>query len=381
MATVSLDVPPAIHVEIPAHTRWAELNEQPQRGKVDRNTSDFDVNDPVWPVTQDIATERARLVGAYYGTVPAGMSHAIVGAPEDEAGQTLAKIVFNRARDTVQTERYGPKSFIQRFIRGKLSTLNVKVLITNWMLDACICQFEVEGEGEAGIANRDANRAVYEQGIADLQQLWEREYTHAWKSADSTAVGARGLNKKRLERARELYRVMKDAPPVFDIDPPNGSPYWESALECEQAKLVPFMNRAKADRLRKYEEYFTKDMVASHYSTIMNIVDIRRLAENANIDGVPQFWSMIVNQWSHTCDLVLRHVTDPQLGIRRELLMIDPSLRAAAYHYWSDRSLECFQHIRRLFNRLGYNVGYGEWKDIPILSVGHRGRKRARTDE
>ena len=38
MATVSLDVPPAINVEIPAHTRWAELNEQPQRGKVDRNT-------------------------------------------------------------------------------------------------------------------------------------------------------------------------------------------------------------------------------------------------------------------------------------------------------------------------------------------------------
>jgi len=90
---------------------------------------------------------------------------------------------------------------------------------------------------------------------------------------------------------------------------------------------------------------------------------------------------MIVNQWTHTCDLVLRHVTDPQLGIRRELLMIDPSLRAAAYHHWSDRSLECFQHIRRLFNRLGYNVGYGEWKDIPILSMGHRGRKRARTDE
>ena len=38
MATVSLDVTPEIHVEIPAHTLWAELVNQPQRGKVDRNT-------------------------------------------------------------------------------------------------------------------------------------------------------------------------------------------------------------------------------------------------------------------------------------------------------------------------------------------------------
>jgi len=61
--------------------------------------------------------------------------------------------------------------------------------------------------------------------------------------------------------------------------------------------------------------------------------------------------------------------------------MVDPSLRAAAYHRWLDRSLECFQHIRQLFNGLGYNVGYGEWKDIPILRVGQRGKKRARTNE
>ncbi|KAI4621497.1 uncharacterized protein J4E87_006714 [Alternaria ethzedia] len=261
-----------IYPEVPAFTLWSELVEQQQRGS--RN-SGFNVNDPVWPVNQDTVTARGRLRSAYYGTVPIDMGHAIAGSPDDELSQDHAKVLTNIARNTVQTERYGPKSFIQRFLRGKYSTIEVKTLATNWSLEAIVCQFAVPGEDQAARDIRNANREVYLQGVQDLEQLWEREYTHAWESADSAAAGARGLDKKRLERARELYRVMKDAPPVFDIDPPNGGLYWESAAECQQEKLVPFMNRAKVDRLRTYEGYFTKDMVASHYSTVMNIVDIR----------------------------------------------------------------------------------------------------------
>lgn len=70
-------------------------------------------------------------MSVYYGTVPLGMDHALVGSPEDGLSQKHAKLVANRARGTVQTERYGAKSFIQKFLRGKLSTLNVEVLLTN----------------------------------------------------------------------------------------------------------------------------------------------------------------------------------------------------------------------------------------------------------
>ncbi|KAI4631057.1 hypothetical protein J4E83_002585 [Alternaria metachromatica] len=361
MATVSVNVPPEICPEVPAFTLWSELVEQQQRGEVDQQycvsynancvssvvpassrNSGFNVNDPVWPVNQDSVTARGRLLSAYYGTVPIDMGHATAGSPDDELSQDHAEVLTNDARNTVQTERYGPKSFIQKFLRGKYSTIEVKTLATNWSLEAIVCQFAVPGEDQAARDIRNANCEVYLQGVQDLEQLWEREYAHAFKSAVKSAADAKGLNKKRLERAREHYLAMKGAPPVFDIDPPNGGQYWVSARECQQEKLVPFMNRAKVDRLRAYEGYFTKYMVASHYNTIMNIVDIRRLGENSNIHGIPQFWSMILNQWTNTCDLVLRHITDPQLGIRRELLMIDPSLRAAAYHNWSDRSLECF---------------------------------------
>lgn len=142
-------------------------------------------------------------------------------------------------------------------------------------MDARIYQFAVDGEDHAAISVREANREVYFQGVADLEQLWERKYTHAFKSAASAAAGAHGLNKKRLERARDLYEDKKDTPPVFDMESPNGGPDWASALECEQAKLVPFLRRTKADRFENFEDYFTQDVVASHYSAIMSIVDIQ----------------------------------------------------------------------------------------------------------
>ena len=142
MATVSVNVPPEIYPEVPAFTLWSELVEQQQRGKVDRQycvsynancvssavparsrNSGFNVNDPVWPVNQDTVTTRGRLLSAYYGTVPIDMGHAIAGSPDDELSQDHAKVLTNIARNTVQTERYGPKSFIQRFLRGKYSTI------------------------------------------------------------------------------------------------------------------------------------------------------------------------------------------------------------------------------------------------------------------
>ncbi|KAI4706711.1 hypothetical protein J4E89_008406 [Alternaria sp. Ai002NY15] len=231
MAIVSVNVPPEIYPEVTAFTLWSELVEQQQRVPARSHNSGFNVNDPVWPVNQDTVTARGRVLSAYYGTVPIDMGHAIAGSPDDELSQDHAKFLTNIARNTVQTERYGPKSFIQRFLRGKYSTIEVKTLATNWSLEAIVCQFAVPGEDQAARDIRNANREVYLQGVQDLEQLWEPE--------------------------------------------------------CQQEKLVPFMNRAKVDRLRTYEGYFTKDMVASHYSTVMNIVDIRRLGENSNIHGIP----------------------------------------------------------------------------------------------
>ncbi|KAI4621868.1 hypothetical protein J4E80_004241 [Alternaria sp. BMP 0032] len=249
MATVSVNVPPEIYPEVPAFTLWSELVEQQQRGEVDQQycvsynancvssvvpassrNSGFNVNDPIWPVNQDTVTARGRLLSAYYGTMPIDMGHAIAGSPDDELSQDHAKVLTNNARNTVQTERYGPKSFIQKFLRGKYSTIEVKTLATNWSLEAIVCQFAVPGEDQAARDIRNANREV----SMDIS-----------RSAVKSAADAKGLNKKRLERAREHYLAMKGAPPVFDIDPPNCGQYWVSARECQQEKLVPFMNRAQ----------------------------------------------------------------------------------------------------------------------------------------
>jgi len=68
--------------------------------------------------------------------------------------------------------------------------------------------------------------------------------------------------------------------------------------------------------------------------------------------------ALIVNQWTNTCDLTLRHIMDGQVSSCRESCMVDPSLRATAYDNWSDRSLECYDHIRHPLNGLGPNTGH-----------------------
>jgi hypothetical protein len=213
---------------------------------------------------------RARLVSAYFGVVPLDMAHIIVGAPDDAEAAKLAKRMFSKVRENVQTERYGRTSFIQEFVRRTVSTMDVQTLITNWSLDARIAEIAVPGETPAAAATRNANRAAYLPALAQIQELWHDTYEQALYSASARVGITGGLKKKRYERARDLYRVMKDHPPA----PPQGVDRL-NARGCEQAKEVPFAFRAKQDRLAAFRGYMKKDVVASHFSTLMNVVDVR----------------------------------------------------------------------------------------------------------
>ncbi|KAH8629317.1 hypothetical protein IG631_16574 [Alternaria alternata] len=187
---------------------------------------------------------RARVLSAYFGVVPLDMQHIVVGVGQNPEAVKLANQLFKKVRENIQTERYGRGSFIQEFVKGKVSTLDFRTLVTNWTLDARICEIEVAGETPAAAAIRNANRTVYMTALTELRQLWRDTYEKAFQSASANVGITGGLKKKRYERARDLYRVMKDDPPA---PPPNIGRL--SARECEQAKEVPFAFRAKQDRL------------------------------------------------------------------------------------------------------------------------------------
>jgi hypothetical protein len=93
---------------------------------------------------------------------------------------------------------------------------------------------------------------------------------------------------------------------------------------------------------------------------------------------IPPFWTMVSNHWANACDLINSMIISFQVHARSEELLMDPGLRSAGYA-WSDRSVECYNKIRGLFDHLGYfNDQYGSWTDTPILRAENRGIKRAR---
>jgi hypothetical protein len=206
--------------------------------------SNFNVEDPVWPTNKATATIRARVLFAYFGVVPLDMQHTVVSISQNPEAVKLANQLCKKFRVNIQTERYGRGSFIQEFVKGKVSTLDFRILVTNWTLDARICEIVVAGETPAAAPIRDANRTVYETVLTELRQLWRDTYEQAFQSASANVGITRRLKKKRYERARGLYRVIKD-----DLPAPSPNIGQLSAHECEQVKGVPFAFRAKQDRL------------------------------------------------------------------------------------------------------------------------------------
>ncbi|CAN9179918.1 unnamed protein product [Alternaria alternata] len=244
MASVIVSVPPELYVEIPPTVLYAELCNQRDQATPGTPASNFNVEDPVWPTDKATATMRARVLSAYFGVVPLDMQHIVVGVGQNPEAVKLANQLFKKVRENIQTERYGRGSFIQEFVKGKVSTLDFRTLVTNWTLDARICEIVVAGETPAAVPIRDANRTVYETALTELLQLWRDTYEQAFQSASANVGVTRRLKKKRYERARGLYRIIKDNLPA-----PSPNIGQLSAHECEQAKGVPFAFRAKQDRL------------------------------------------------------------------------------------------------------------------------------------
>jgi hypothetical protein len=75
--------------------------------------------------------------------------------------QNKAAAVFRTARETVQTEKYGPNSFIQQFITGKVSSENFLVQQTNSSIEAKARELQPPNETRAQTDTRTAERQAF----------------------------------------------------------------------------------------------------------------------------------------------------------------------------------------------------------------------------
>jgi hypothetical protein len=65
--------------------------------------------------------------------------------------------------------------------------------------------------------------------------------------------------KVRFEKTRDLYQVMKDAPP-----PVSDYANLVTLEQCQLAKMIPFCFRTKADRLATIHCFFVSNDVLAH---------------------------------------------------------------------------------------------------------------------
>ncbi|CAN9368783.1 unnamed protein product [Alternaria alternata] len=136
MANIPMMCLAEIVCEIPPSSLYSELPIQERLVTVGMNTSGLSVNGPAVVPNSTQATKISRVLAAYHGVVPQSKHTVVVGMHADRNDQNKAAAVFRTARETVQTEKYGPNSFIQQFIPGKVSNENFLVQQTNFSIEA-----------------------------------------------------------------------------------------------------------------------------------------------------------------------------------------------------------------------------------------------------
>ena len=168
-------------------TLYTELDEQEQRGKLSfvsvRSTntdcisavtagtpgSGIITGIPKVEVSMANAKKVGRVIVAYYGTVPNGFLATVVGLHVDAAKTATAAKTFRRMKSDLFVEKFGTGSFIYKFARGKVSTINFLTSQHNFAIDARICEFPVPNEDEGAIVRRNTKRQALLDAMASSE--------------------------------------------------------------------------------------------------------------------------------------------------------------------------------------------------------------------
>ncbi|RYO16126.1 hypothetical protein AA0111_g11482 [Alternaria arborescens] len=305
MANIPMMCLAEIVCEIPPSSLYSELPIQERLVTVGMNTSGLSVNGPAVVPNSTQATKISRVLAAYHGVVPQSKHTVVVGMHADRNDQNKAAAVFRTARETVQTEKYGPNSFIQQFIPGKAREL------------------QPPNETRAQTDTRTAEHQAFLDAMASGERLWVNTYELEYRKTVDALPAARGLERTRLTRKAELYHRMKDNPPRCAVDLNT----LHSRHQCDQAKMIPLGLRNWELILDFWQATITDDILTSHLEKASNVVDIRRMLERNN---VPDFKDMQGNLWINACALIDLHIVGPNQSKKQEMLLDDRSRRMAA---------------------------------------------------
>ena len=133
---------------------------------VGMNTSGLSVNGPAVVPNSTQATKMSRILAIYHGVVPQSKYTVVVGTYADPVDQTRAANVFRTARDSVQTEKFGPNSFIMQYVPGEVSSENFLVQQTNLSIEARTRELQPPNETQTETNTRTAERQAFLDAIA-----------------------------------------------------------------------------------------------------------------------------------------------------------------------------------------------------------------------
>ena len=235
------------------------------------NTSGLSVNGPTDVPNSAQAMKISRVLAAYHGVVPQNMSHIVVGIHADPVDQTRAANVFRTARESVQTEKFGPNSFIMQYVPGKVSSENFLVQQTNLSIEARARELQPPNETQAETNICTAERQAFLDAIASGERLWKTTYELEYRQTVDALHLAKGLERERLTRKASFYHRMKDNPPRCAVDLAT----LLTRQNCDQAKMIPLGLRNWDLCLDFWVANTDVDILTSHLEKASNVVDIR----------------------------------------------------------------------------------------------------------
>lgn len=144
-------------------------------------------------------------------------------------------------------------------------------LLRDWSLSAR--KFDIEPANEAAAARtmRVAKRDTFRAAIADLEALWDEEYTKATNVAVAEMGRSVSYKAERYRRSIALYDTNIGNPP----QPTQNFQALKTAEQVESARTLPLAFMDKADRIKYWRDLFGRDELASHLSSSRDVVDLR----------------------------------------------------------------------------------------------------------
>ncbi|KAH4807211.1 hypothetical protein HBI88_100790 [Parastagonospora nodorum] len=385
-AAIVIDVPGVIHLQAAPDFEFACLPSQRKKVTPAMQGSGIPTTPTATVSTRATATKLARILHAQYGVVPQGFENLLAGGLTVVNGvetisreaQSFKKKEVSEIMSLEHTEKYGPKSFFRRYVRGMVCTLNSKTLVTNWTLEARKYQIPADGETAEETGIRLAKSEAYTHAVNVLQTRWRETYSDAYLQAMKEEDSAKGQDKMKWQCRRRFYYSMKDSIPQPEI----------SAMDAQQlitrdqvtaAMQTPLFFLPKAQRICIWAREFTADVFARFFVMSREIVDVRRLREQ--IPGNPhrKLWS---NLWPQLCDLFHRSLIGQEDSIRNcSVFARDARIRFNTTFVDPNRQTRTYARARSLHLDLRLDRSeFSSWDQVPILEASLQGFKRSIDD-